>query len=198
MRLAAAFLLLFATTACTNMEPADFKDTSPRFDLETYFQGETRAWGIFEDRFGTLRRQFSVDITGVRKQGELILDERFSYADGETDRRVWRIRKTGPHNYVGHADDIIGKAEGVAYGNALNWRYEMDLAVGDSSVRVKFDDWMFLQSSDVLLNRARVSKFGIKIGEVTLVFMKPGAASAAGAGFISREVDAVSLQAANE
>jgi hypothetical protein len=37
---------------------------------------------------------------------------------------------------------------------------------------VHFNDWMFLQPSGVLLNRARVSKFGITIGEVTLAFMK--------------------------
>jgi len=43
---------------------------------------------------------------------------------------------------------------------------------GDSSVDVHFDDWMFLQPDGVLLNRARVSKFGFTVGEVTLAFYK--------------------------
>ena len=166
----AAFLML---NGCTKMKPAEFKDRSPILSIEEYFQGSTKAWGIFEDRFGTLRRQFVVEITGTWDGTVLQLDERFQYSDGETDRRVWRIRKTGDHNYEGEADDVIGKAKGEAYGNALNWRYGMDLKVGDGTVRVQFDDWMFLQPSNVLINRAKVSKFGIEVGSVTLAFIKP-------------------------
>ncbi len=35
-----------------------------RFRLEAYLLGATRAKGIFQDRFGTLRRQFDVAIEG--------------------------------------------------------------------------------------------------------------------------------------
>ena len=165
-----AFLML---NGCTKMKPVEFKDQSPVLLIEDYFQGSTKAWGIFEDRFGTLRRQFVVEITGTWDGTVLQLDERFQYSDGETDRRVWRIRKTDDHTYEGEADDVIGKAKGEAYGNALNWRYDMDLKVGDGTVRVQFDDWMFLQPSNVLINRAKVSKFGIEVGSVTLAFIKP-------------------------
>ena len=64
-------------------------------------------------------------------------------------------------------------ATGEVYGNALNWLYEMDLRVADGTWRVRFDDWMFLQPSGLLLNRAKVSKFGLEIGTVTLAFVKP-------------------------
>ncbi len=172
-RLTAALLALLIISGCTNMKPTDFKDETPVLRIEEYFQGTTRAWGIFEDRFGTLRRQFTVEITGTWDGETLVLDERFNYADGETDRRVWTIRKTGDHRYEGQADDVVGKATGEAYGNALNWRYDMDLKIGDGTLRVHFDDWMFLQPTNVLINRAKVSKFGIEIGSVTLAFMKP-------------------------
>ena len=56
-----AFMML---GGCMNMEPTDFKGASPRLVIEDYFAGETRAWGIFEDRFGNLRRQFTVTIRG--------------------------------------------------------------------------------------------------------------------------------------
>ena len=160
------------------MDPKQFKDAEPRLELEDYFAGETRASGIFEDRFGRLRRQFTVDITGTLDGDMLVLDERFEYSDGETDRRVWTIRKIGRHTYEGRADDVIGVARGEAYGNALNWRYDIDLKVGDGALRVHFNDWMFLQPSGVLLNRARVSKFGIEIGQVTLAFTKPAGLAA--------------------
>ena len=46
------------------MKIEDFKGKQPKFTLEQYFNGETRAWGIVKDRFGNIRRQFSVDMTG--------------------------------------------------------------------------------------------------------------------------------------
>ena len=145
---------------------------SPRLVLEEYFAGRTRAWGLFEDRFGTVRRQFVVDIEGTWDGRELVLDEHFTYSDGETDRRVWRIIKTGDHAYEGRATDVVGTAEASAYGNAVHWRYELDLKVENDTWRVHFDDWMFLQPDGVLMNRSRVSKFGLDIGEVTLVFQR--------------------------
>ncbi|MGY8994466.1 MAG: DUF3833 family protein, partial [Rhodospirillales bacterium] len=51
--------------------------------------------------------------------------------------------------------------------------YVLDLKVGDdSTLHVRFDDWMFLQPGGVLLNRARMSKFGINLGQVTIAFQK--------------------------
>lgn len=179
--LAASLLVM----GCADMDIKSFADTEPRFVLEDYFQGRTRAWGIFEDRFGNLRRQFAVDIEGTWDGGALVLDERFDYADGERDRRVWRVRKTGPHVYEGTADDVVGSAKGESYGNALRWRYDIDLRIGEDKLRVHFDDWMFLQTGGVLVNRARVSKWGIGIGEVTLFFMKPDAVESSSLEIVS-------------
>ncbi|HCN73035.1 MAG TPA: DUF3833 domain-containing protein, partial [Pusillimonas sp.] len=46
------------------------------------------------------------------------------------------------------------------------------LPVGDTTYDVSFDDWMFLMNDEVMLNRATMSKFGIRLGEVTLSFYK--------------------------
>lgn len=171
--------LLFAIAAtlvingCSSMKPQDFKGQEPRLVLEEYFAGTTQAWGIFEDRFGNLRRQFTVDITGDWNGETLTLTEDFLYSDGETEQRIWRIRKIDDHRYEGRAGDVIGTADGSVYGNALNWSYDMMLPVGDNTWKVAFDDWMFLQPGGVLINRAKVSKWGILLGEVTLSFSKP-------------------------
>jgi hypothetical protein len=165
-------LSLIVLSGCTIMEPTDFSNTKPVLQIEKYFVGQTRAWGIFEDRFGNLRRQFVVDIQGNWDGENLVLDEKFRYSDGETDRRIWSIKKVDEHRYEGTAGDVIGVAVGKAHGNALNWRYDMDMKVGEGTLRVHFNDWMYLQPSGVLVNRARVSKFGIEIGEVSLFFQK--------------------------
>lgn len=170
--IAAMLVLATALVGCGGMKPEQFANQEPKLRVEEYFLGKTRGWGIFEDRFGDLRRQFVVDIDGAWEGDEFVMREHFTYSDGETDERVWRIRTTGADRYEGRAGDVVGAAEGQAAGNALNWRYVMDLKVGDGTWRVRFDDWMFLQPDGILLNRARVSKWGFAIGEVTLMFQR--------------------------
>jgi len=161
------------------MKPEDFAGREPRFRLEDYFAGKTRAWGIFQDRFGTLRRQFVVDIEGTWDGDTLTLVENFVYDDSETEQRTWTIRKTGEHSYEGRADGVIGLATGHSFGNVLNWQYRFALKIGDSTWNVAFDDWMFLQSDGVMINRAVVSKFGFELGQVTITFRKDPITSAA-------------------
>lgn len=160
-------------SGCTSMKPKDFSNATPTFELFDYFKGETQAWGLFEDRFGTVRRQFHVTITGTIDGDKIVLDESFVYDDGEKDQRIWTIHKTGDKIYEGRADDVIGVAQGTAAGNALNWRYDLNLKVGGSSYKVHFNDWMFLQDGGVMINRAQVTKWGVEIGQVTLFFLKP-------------------------
>ena len=40
------------------------------------------------------------------------------------------------------------------------------------NIEVQFDDWMYLMSDSVMLNKAVMSKYGFKLGEVTLSFFK--------------------------
>ncbi|WP_020682558.1 DUF3833 domain-containing protein [Marinobacterium rhizophilum] len=155
------------------MRIKQFHDATPRLKLESYFEGRVLAWGSFEDRFGTVRRQFFVEIEGRWDGTELVLHEDFSYSDGEQQTRIWSIRPNGADGYIGRADDVIGVARGQVAGNALNWQYDMELPVGDRQWRVHFDDWMLLQPGGVMLNRAQVSKWGLRIGEVRLFFIKP-------------------------
>lgn len=155
------------------MKPEDFAEATPQLLIENYFLGTTRAHGLFQDRSGELRRQFAVVIHGDGDGRELLLDETFAYDDGERHHRVWRITKLDAHSYEGRADDVIGAAAGRAYGNALNWRYDLGLKVRGDTWRVTLDDWLFLQADNVLISRARALKWGVRVGDVTVVFSKP-------------------------
>ena len=149
-----------------------FKGSQPVFTLEDYFEGKTEAWGMFHDRFGNLKRTFKVDITGTLESDTLILDEKFLYDDGEQDSRVWTIKILGNNQYSGTASDVVGEAKGISEGNALNWKYKLNLKVGDGTILVDFDDWMFLQDRNILMNRAEVKKWGLNIGVVSITFLK--------------------------
>ncbi len=161
------------------MKIEDFAGREPELNLETYFAGRTRAWGLFEDRFANLRREFTVDIEGKWDGELLVLDERFVYADGETDRRVWHLTKTGAGRWEGRTEEAIGVAQGRAAGNAFNFRYDINLKMGSGRMAVHFNDWLYLQPDGMLLNRAYVTKWGIDVGSVTLAFRKVDAEASA-------------------
>jgi Protein of unknown function (DUF3833) len=175
-RLLLSTVLLLGGCASTNI--TQFNAAKPELVLEDYFNGRTTATGLFEDRFGKIRRQFTVEINGHIEGDTLILDEDFTYSDGEKQRRIWRLKKLGKGRYEGRAHDVDGIALGELRGNAFNFRYAIDLKVGtqkDGSAktwRVKFNDWMFLQPNGVILNRAYVSRWGVQIGSVTLSFIR--------------------------
>jgi len=151
-----------------------YRGQTPVLELRDYFNGTLDAWGMFQDRSGKVVKRFHV-LIDARWEGEVgTLDERFTYSDGSTQRRVWTITRLGPGRYSGRADDVVGEATGEAAGNALRWRYVLALPVDDKVYNVDFDDWMFLMDDKVMLNRSVMSKWGVRLGELTLSFYKRG------------------------
>ena len=167
-----ALLLL----ACSGPKVQQYANEKPVLDLSEYFSGTIDAYGIFTDRSGEVKKRFTVLIKGDWKivDGKKVgvLDESFEYSDGTKQKRIWTLTEQAPGQYVGKADDVIGQAQGESAGNALNWTYTLALPVDGTIYHVQFNDWMYLVSPKVMLNKAKMSKFGIELGEVTLSFYK--------------------------
>ena len=157
---------------CASPQVSDYAQQRPKLELDRYFNGRIRAHGIFQKRGGEVVRRFTVVMDCHWEGNQGVLDEAFSYSDGSTQRRVWRLTKHADGRYTGRADDVVGEAEGQESGNAFRWNYTLRLPVDGKEYEVQFDDWMFLVDERVMLNRATMSKFGITLGEVLLSFTK--------------------------
>ena len=177
--LATALSLSLALLASCTGHPS-FKDASlsnRQFELEKFFDGQFLAHGQFQDRFGTVRRQFEVKINGHWDGKELKLIEDFVYEDGSTERRVWRLHKTGDTTWEGTAPGVIGVATGEVQGDRFNWHYTIDLpetkaGQPTTTTRVSFDDWIWLLSDNRAFNRAYMTKYGVTLGDVSISFEK--------------------------
>ena len=157
---------------CASPQVSDYAQQRPKLELDRYFNGRIRAHGIFQKRGGEVVRRFTVVMDCHWEGNQGVLDEAFSYSDGSTQRRVWRLTKHADGRYTGRADDVVGEAQGQTAGNAFRWNYTLRLPVDGKEYDVQFDDWMFLVDERVMLNRATMSKFGITLGEVLLSFTK--------------------------
>ena len=163
---------LIFLVGCSSVGVDQYKNEKPVLNLEEYLNGDLDAYGIFQDRSGLVVKRFTVKMKAKWENGVGTLDEDFFYSDGTKSKRVWTLRKTGPGKYAGTAGDVIGTAEGQTAGNAFHWKYTLDLPVDKKNYHVQFDDWMYLMDDGVMLNKSKMSKFGIYLGEVTLSFVK--------------------------
>ena len=135
-----------------------------------FLAGRTHAYGVFQDRFGRVRRSFKVVTTGRWDGSVFVLDETFDYSDGAHESRQWRIAKGAGNHFSATCTDCVGVAHGVADTRGWRMRYGFRLRLKTRTVVVRFDDRMICVGRHLAINRARVSKWGVTLGEVLIVF----------------------------
>ena len=173
MRKLLGIIFFILLTGCANtMKPTDFKDQKPRLIIEKYLSGDVKAWGVLQNRSGKVTRQFKADLNGEWDGSKLVLNEVFNWNDGEKQTRQWVINKIDEHNYEGTASDVVGTAKGYSYGPAFKFEYVLLVPVKGKNIKITFDDWIFMQDDRVAINRATMTKFGIKVAELTVMFVK--------------------------
>ena len=166
------FLTFFLTNCVAGMKPEDFKDQKPRLIIEEFLKGNVKAYGILQNRSGKVTRQFSANLNGKWDGSQLILDEKFNWSDGEVQTRQWKIIKKNNNYYEGIAADVVGTAKGYSYGPAFKFEYVLLVPVKGKEMKITFDDWIFMQDEKVAINRATMTKFGFKVAELTVMFVK--------------------------
>lgn len=172
LTMAAAAPTTLLLGGCASQKIESYAQDKPVLDLRQYFNGTLDAYGIFTDRSGAVVKRFTVVMACSWNGDEGVLDEDFRYSDGSTQKRIWRLRRLGDGRYSGRADDVVGEAQGETRGNTFHWTYTLSLPVDGRVFEVQFDDWMYLMTDQVMLNKATMSKFGVRLGEVTLSFVK--------------------------
>jgi hypothetical protein len=168
----AAVLSAALLGGCSAPKVQDYAKETPVLELRDYFNGTLDAYGIFTDRSGKVVKRFTVVMNCTWTGDQGVLDEAFTYSDGTTQRRIWRLTRQADGRFTGQADDVVGIAQGQQSGNAFYWTYTLALPVDGRIIDVQFDDWMYLMNDKVMLNKAAMSKWGVNLGEVTLSFVK--------------------------
>jgi hypothetical protein len=165
-------VLALALAGCSSVAPEAYRGEKPELDLARYFNGTVDGWGMVQDRSGKVLRRFYVRIEGSWQGNVGTLDESFDWSDGEREKRVWTVTKLDGGRYTGRAADVVGEANGAAAGHALQWGYTLQLPAKQGGWQVSLDDWMYLVDEDTMINRAVISKFGIRFGDITIAFRK--------------------------
>lgn len=161
-------LILFGCSA----QLKDYQDSKLPLDLFGYFEGQSRAWGMVQDYSGKKTRSFEVVIVGTVVENQLTLVEDFLFDDGEQSQRIWYIDKLPDGSYQGRASDVVGVAQGKEVGNAMFWSYDLVIPWDDSEIEVRLEDWLYRQDDTRVFNLAKIKKFGLEVGQITILFEK--------------------------
>ena len=174
MRLLAGLTAAFLLAGCASVDPRVYAGEKPSLDLRRYFDGLIEGHGMVLDRSGQVTRRFVVTIRASWQGDTGTLDEDFIWSDGVKEKRIWTLRPgAAPGQWIGTAADVIGQASGTVSGNALNWTYTLAYKTADGKTYdIGFDDWMFLIDERVMLNRAVMTFWGFKVGEVLISFTR--------------------------
>lgn len=155
-----------------DMTPVSNQGSLRLFELTTFLEGRTRAWGVFEDRFGRVRRRLAVDMNGRWEGGAFVLDERFEYDGDAVETRTWRIVPLGAGRFRASCPDCVGDATGECSSDSVRMSYRFRLKLESREIVVTFDDRLHRIGDGIAVNRATMSKWGVKLGELSLFFQR--------------------------
>ena len=159
-------------TACSGIKVDDYSEFTPVLNPETFFEGELSAHGVVKNRGGKVIRTFNAVIDASWQDGVGTLVEDFVFDDGEEQQRIWTLVPDGEGGYTGTAGDVVGEGRMSRAGNSLFFDYVLRIPWKDGSIDVRVDDRMYLISDDVLINESRMLKYGIRVGNLSLVILR--------------------------
>ena len=163
--------ITFALYGCgTSLK--DYQDTQPEFDLKTFFTGDLVGWGLVKNYQGKVAKRFTVDMKGSWQGNEGELYELFRFQDGSTQVRTWNLVKLDNGYSVGTAEDVIGEASGQQQGFAFYWSYDLLYESEGDQIKLHLKDWLYQVSENAVISKAKITKFGIEVGEVIVFILK--------------------------
>ncbi len=172
MRRCLILCLSLVAVACGRQPVTAFADRTPVFHVEDFYNGHSKGYGFFFTRGGSVARQFTADEEGHWDGTTLALHEHYVFEDGRTQDRDWTFQKDTDGTWIGRTPEVVGVTRGTESGNAYRMFYTFDLSKSGSDHTLDFDDWQWLVSPKVMMNRAWGTKLGFEFGEIQAVFIK--------------------------
>jgi hypothetical protein len=166
----AALLVLAGCSA--PLGPAGFAQTRPVFDPVAFFTGHVTSWGVEENRGGQPIAIVKTDCQGVvTGPGRIAMVQVLHVGNAPPQTRRWQLWQAG-QGYEATANDMAGHTTGWASGRALHWRWVLETRPGNPLLDVTMDQFMFRMDDGSVMIRTVVTKFGVRVVEVSERFAK--------------------------
>ena len=145
-----------------------FKD----LNFEKFFSGEVAAKGNLIVNYPKKKiKNLHVVFKGVFKNNKLKLNEKYFDNDKKIFRK-WIFEKQSNSLFIGKEKNVNGNILVHIDKNHLKMRYYFKLQIWKFTITLLIKDYMFLINEKEIVNTTYVSKFGINIAKVVLLYKK--------------------------
>jgi hypothetical protein len=155
-----------------SQKPSDMDAFGPKLDIREHMAGPMLCEGVIYGPTGRVAARFTADFEGSWAGNEGRIVERFTYDNGNTQDREWRLKFTSPGTLLAEADDLIGTGSGHQAGPALQLLYRIQMPEGAGGHQLDVVDWLYLMPNGTIMNRSQFRKFGIKVAELIATIRK--------------------------
>ncbi|MEM6888628.1 MAG: DUF3833 domain-containing protein [Pseudomonadota bacterium] len=152
--------------------PEDYEDEHPEFDIRRHLNGPIQCEGVIYGPLGRVTSRFVADFDASWQGNTGLMKERFTYSDGSTQDREWRLTVDESGSIEATAPDVVGKGGGRQSGSSVLLRYQIRLPEASGGHVLSTVDWMYLTPNGTIMNRSQFRKFGIKVAELVAT-MRP-------------------------
>jgi hypothetical protein len=146
------------------------------FRPERFFLGRTEGDGFVRDPLGRIARRCRVETTGQYNSARAAIefDEVFTYDDGEVDVWRWVMTHGGDGRYVA-AEALAGAGiTGQQWRGDYHLSFRRPVGPAKGALAPRFRTRFTLLSPTSALKLAKVSLFGLPLGELTATHHKVG------------------------
>jgi hypothetical protein len=164
--------LLLAGGCASPLRPASFANTSPAFDPIKFWTGRTASWGVVENRDGAPTAIITTTTVSTPEGANGMHMIQHVMTGGHDTVRDWHICRTSPGHFEATANDIVGAARGSPSGRTLHWVWTLAAKPGNCLFNVRMEQWMYLADNGTLMNRTVITKFGVRLAEVSEQFVR--------------------------
>ena len=141
-------------------------------EFEKFFDGEVIAKGnliLFYPK--TTIKDLLIVFKGIFKNNKLKLHEKYIENKKQIIRN-WIFEKQSNALFIGKEKNVKGNINVIINKNHLKMRYFFKLLIWKFTVTVLVNDYMYLINEKEIVNTTYVSKFGINLAKVVLLYKK--------------------------
>ena len=165
--------LLLTLAGCASLKPPAFKNGEPKLDPVKFFGGHTRSTGVIENRAGKPTKRITTETTGKLKDGILYVEQDLYPEGEEKNHRVFKLLQVDEHHVEATAEDIVGTASGLLYGNTFHWTFRRKFKNRKFIRHVRMSQNMYLMhDGETMIIRSVIRKFGFVVAQITEQFQK--------------------------
>lgn len=164
--------VVLTLSSCGRVQPNAYVNESPKLNFNRFLQGKLTGWGIYQGRDGQVQKRFRIDMTADWQGNTGSFVENFTFNDGTKQVRKWVLTRIDEHHYTGKSNDSVGIGKGEVWGNSMHWNYTIKTETDSGTYDLDYDYWMHMIDSKTLINRATLSKLGITLGDIAVIFHK--------------------------